>query len=249
MLTKNQLKYTASLLQKKHRNLERKFLVEGKKLVEEALLSGWKVEQIICTNQFAEDESGFLQTHNIQPAIIKQQDFNKISDTKTPQGITAVVNKKEPAIAVVKPGNVIAALEDISDPGNVGTILRNADWFGIRDVMLSRGCAEVYNPKTVRSSMGSLFHLTAYDEIHFYKELELLKKKGYAILCADMDGENLYEYTFPEKCIIVLCNEANGPTAELLNLADTKITIPKFGKAESLNVANASAVILSEYRR
>lgn len=250
MITKNELKYYSSLLKKKNREEERKFLVEGAKLVDEALGSKYRCDIIITTNEFAEREDEYifdLQKKQLRVEAVKNYEFEKISDTVNPQGIAAVfvMNKEEEFIA----GNIILALEDVSDPGNVGAILRNCDWFRVTSVVLSETCADIFNPKTLRASMGSLFHLSIKRSQNFIDDINKLTGEGYSIMTAHLSGENIYNLTPPEKFVIVFANEANGPTMELLNVSDKLITIPKFGKAESLNVANSSAVILSEIKR
>ena len=144
---------------------------------------------------------------------------------------------------------MIVALENISDPGNLGTIIRNCDWFGVNNILLSKECAEIYNQKVIRASMGSLFHLSIIEENDLINSLKDLKTKNYDIVTADLDGENLYKFKRGKDIAIVFCNEANGPSKELLKISNRKITIPQKGKAESLNVASASAVILSELTR
>jgi RNA methyltransferase, TrmH family len=251
VISKNELKETASLLQKKHRNEKSKFIVEGRKLISEALSSGFVCELIISTNHFNEVSEDFFQDKNIKSIrheTAKQVEFEKLSDTKTPQGVIGVFQKKEIRKAVLN-SDIIVALENISDPGNLGTILRNADWFGFRQIILSENCAEIYSPKVIRSSAGSVFHLDIFEEENFFDSLRELKRKNYKIFTADLDGKNVYELESKEKCIVVFCNEGNGPTNELLAISDSKITIRKIGKAESLNVASASAIILSELSR
>jgi len=249
MLTKNELKYYSSLLQKKVRQKERKFLVEGVKLIKEGLNSNLKCEIILHTKSFFDDNKQFFEK-GILPAdrieVLKSLDFNKLTDTKTPQEVAAVFQMPNKISGTLLSGKLICALENISDPGNLGTILRNCDWFGIEQVILDGNCAEVYNPKVIRASAGSVFHLDIFEQDDFYNFLKLQKQSGYQILCADLDGQNIYNYKQAGKEIIVLANEANGPTKNLLDISDTKVTIPKRGKAESLNVASASAVILSE---
>ena len=163
----------------------------------------------------------------------------------TPQGITAVFripeNKK---IEEIKSNTVVYA-ENIADPGNLGTIIRICDWFGIETLLVSDNTVDVYNSKVIRSSMGSIFHINITEDVN-HKNLETLKKKGYKLLCADLQGESLYDFDIPDKKIIAFSNETAGPSEELLKRSDHKITIPKFGKAESLNVASASAIIISE---
>lgn len=248
MLSKNSIKYYSTLLHKKYRDRERKFIVEGKRLVTEALESSFICEIVLVTENFFSLESEFVEelktSHCVE--IVKEVDFKRLSDTQSPQGILAVLEKEKLRFIFEPKSNVILAMENISDPGNVGTIIRNADWFGIKQIILSEECAEIFNPKVLRASMGSVFHIELADTIDFYLELARLKDNGYKIIVADMDGENIYNFVKPEKFVIVVCNEAHGPSDKLLELADTKITIPQKGKAESLNVASASAVILNE---
>jgi TrmH family RNA methyltransferase len=140
--------------------------------------------------------------------------------------------------------NKLVFLDQLSDPGNAGTIIRNCDWFGIRDVLLSEGTVELYNPKVVRATMGSLFHLKIYEELK-PEILEKLKGRGYKIICSDIKGEDILDFEPPEKSIIVFSNEARGPDNKIREIADYIVSINKKGKAESLNVASASAVILA----
>ncbi len=252
MLSKNELKYYSSLLIKKFRLEENKFIVEGKKIVEEALRSDYECEIIIASNEFAEKEKSFLDSTNkkIRLEKVSNLEFYKLKDTAAPQGIAAVfakkrVNRKE--TEKIK-DNLICCLDNISDPGNVGTILRNCDWFGVKNVLLTENCAEIFNPKTIRASMGSVFHLNIFEDSR-NEDMKKLKKKGYNILCSDLEGENVFSFRFRKRSLLVFSNEANGPSKEIIKIADTKLTIPSYGKAESLNVASASAIILSEARK
>jgi TrmH family RNA methyltransferase len=252
MLTKNQIKYYSSLLDKKERQKEKKFLVEGPKLLFEAVNSLYICEAVFASKQFAEDNSDFiefLEHKEINVEFLKTQDLEKLCDTKTPQGISGVFRFDEDEKFYPENEKLIAALENISDPGNAGTIFRNCDWFGIKNILLSPDCAEKYNPKVIRASAGSVFHIGINRDENFYESLRSLKKSGFKILCADLNGENLYKFNGSEKQVLVLANEAAGPTGALLEICDYKITIPKSGEAESLNVASASAVILSELTR
>ena len=247
MLTKNQIKYYSSLLNKKFRQQEKKFIVEGIKLIAEAIDSDYPCEIIIALKgSAAEDLIKQLNKKKINTEVVKSSDFEKLCDTKNPQGIVGVFHFKQQSQLDFEREKLIVALENISDPGNAGTILRNCDWFGVKNILLSQDCAETYNPKVIRASAGSVFHLNIFEEKDFYNLMKEQKKNGFAILCADLNGENLYSFTANHKIILVLANEANGPTNNLLEICDSKITIPRKGKAESLNVASASAVILSE---
>ncbi len=249
MSSKNQLKYYSSLLNKKQRQEEKKFIVEGLKLISEAVESGFRCEIVIALKEFLDENNSFvkfIEKNKINFDTVKTPELEKLCDTKTPQGVIGVFNFKQQSKTDLGNEKLIVALENVSDPGNLGTIIRNCDWFGVNNVLLSSDCAEIYNPKVIRSSAGSVFHLNIFYESNFYGVLEEQKKLGYKILCADLNGENLYNFTKSGKMILILANEANGPTEKLLEICDSKITIPKKGDAESLNVASASAVLLSQ---
>ncbi len=250
MITKTELKYYSSLLKKKIRDEQNKFLIEGNKLILEALNNGFECEVIICKkDRFIEvdDIIKSISKRVQRIEIIVEKEFQKLQATVNSQGIIGVFKKKSSKIFIESlRGNLLVALDGINDPGNVGTIIRNADWFGVKEILVSQDCADVYNPKTIRSSAGSIFHLAIKNDNNLILSLSSLKQSSYRILCADITGKNIYKYEKGDKEIIVFSNEANGPTADLLNIADQRVTVPKKGKAESLNVANASAVILSE---
>lgn len=250
-VTKNQLKEIASLLSKKFRKEHKRFILEGKRLVEQGLSSKYLCEKVIATNEFIEENQGFINLIKVsgKPVeIVKTSEFKKISDTKTPQGIAAIVKIPEKQ-TINYDEHLVVGLENVSDPGNLGAILRNCDWFGIKTIVLSEKSADIYNPKVLRSSMGAVLNLNIIGSEDFNETLNEFSNKGYTILTADMEGETLFEYSPKGKNIIVFCNEANGPTDDLLNLCDEKITIPKIGHVESLNVACASSVILAEFTK
>jgi len=247
MISKIKLKYYSSLQRKKNRDTEKKFIAEGLKIVEEGLQSGYTCEAVLVTDEFEANNKGYLKKYKIMVESVEQEDFSKIVDTVTPQGIVAIFDFPPPRNPEFVATDIVVCLENISDPGNLGTIIRNCDWFGIKDIVLSKNCTDVYNSKTVRSTMGSLFHVNVYKDVELTAWLSQIKKKDYRILCADMEGENLYTIPQGKKDIIILASESHGPSTEVLTLCDKRITIPKFGDAESLNVASASAVILSSF--
>jgi TrmH family RNA methyltransferase len=251
MLSKNAIKYYSTLLNKKYRERERKFIVEGKRLLEEALNSEFEPELIVATQKYLSDNKVIIEklSQQTKTEIVKEVDFKRLSDTQNPQGILGVFSRGQVNFVFEPDTNFVLALENISDPGNLGTIIRNADWFGVSEILLSENCADLFNPKTLRASMGSIFHVKFSDKIDFYIELENIQKSGYEILVADMEGENVYQHKLNKKSILVLSNEAHGPSDKLLSLSDRRITIPKKGTAESLNVASASAVLLNELTR
>lgn len=249
MFTKNQLKYYSNLNQKKFRLLEQKFLVEGQKLIIEALKAKLHCEVILTTSSFRETNPSFFKNQILQHTtieLISHNELERISDTQTPQGLIGVFEIPKHKPLNPNKEKLIVSLESISDPGNLGTIIRSCDWFGINYIFLTPDCAEVYNPKVIRASAGSAFHVSVIEVENFYEELKRLKEYNLKILIADLNGEDLYEFKKSDKSIVVFSNEAHGPSQELLNIADHVLTIPKKGKAESLNVASAAAVFLSE---
>lgn len=250
MISKAELKNISKLLLKKYRKQEGKFLAEGKRLVEEALNSNTVCEKIITTESYIENDQEILKKikdRNIAIVFVNAKDFLKISSTKNSQNIAGIFKKLLPK-SNYNDENSIIALENISDPGNLGAILRSCDWFGINTILLSTGCAELYNPKVVRASMGAIFNLNIIENLDIYDELRNLKKFGFLINVADMNGTNYREFDWSKKTITVFCNEANGVSEELLKICDSRITIPKKGNIDSLNVSAAAAVILSQIK-
>lgn len=248
MISKNQIKYYSSLLHKKQRKEEGKFLVEGPKLILEALNYSFECELIIHTPAFGDENDDYLNEiarNKIPIEVVKKIDFDKMADTKHPQEIIGIFFEKKSEVDFEKE-NLIVALETINDPGNLGTIIRNCDWFGIKTIIVNSECAEIFSPKVIRASAGSLFHLKIIEGKNFTELLNELKKEGYELLCADINGENIFAYEPEQKSVLILANEANGPSNELLNVCTKTITVPKIGKAESLNVASASAILLSQ---
>ena len=244
-MTQNELKYYSSLLKKKYRTIEKKFLVEGKKIVEEGINSKYFCERIFVSQKFYVNSRSKKLFKDRDFEILNKSELMRLTDTISPQGILAVFRIHEiKKIEHIK-SNIIVFLENISDPGNLGTIIRICDWFGIDTVLSSDNTVDAYNPKVIRSSMGSIFHLDIIDDFKV-DSLDILLDKGYKLVCSDLSGDNLHDFKIADKIIIAFSNEASGPSEELLKKSDYKITIPKIGKAESLNVAAASAVILSE---
>ena len=248
MISNNELKYYASLLNKKYRKIESKFFIEGKIIVEEGLAGNYDCEKVFITGKFEETNPELIKkirSYKAPIEVLKSIDFKRISDTKAPQGIAAVLKKKHAAFSPSRiKDKFLVYLEDISDPGNLGTIIRNCDWFGINNILLSKESAEMYNPKVLRASMGSVFHLNIFEEITL-KEITHLKNSGYSFICSDTEGKNVFDFKRNNKIILFLSNESEGPSQELLSITDHKITIPRKGKAESLNVASASAIMLA----
>jgi TrmH family RNA methyltransferase len=247
MLTKNELKYYSNLLKKKYRKSEKKFIVEGKKLIDEAMGSNYRCEIICATNQFLESEPAECKKlgHSNRFEIIKYNELEKLCDTISPQGICGVFlttpNQKDGDYK----STPVVMLDNINDPGNVGTIIRTCDWFGIEEIILSPNCADIYSPKVIRSSMGSLFHIPLIKYSELSKEILKYRQHKYKALIADLKGESVYKFKNEGKLLVIFSNEAHGPSDNVTGIADKAITIPGYGNAESLNVASAAAIILS----
>jgi TrmH family RNA methyltransferase len=238
-LSKLQLKLITSLSQKKYRLKHKLFMVEGLKGVQEFLNSKFEVYQL-----FSSDASIFLEVEN--RTVISENELKKISNLKKPNKVVAIF--KIPKEKTLCKDGFIVALDEVNDPGNLGTIIRLCDWFGVDQLVCSLNTVDCFNPKVVQATMGSLTRVSiVYTNLEKYiKEVKLPK---YATI---MEGENIYKTELPKKGIIIMGNEANGINSEILKLVTNKITIPRFGKqqqTESLNVATATAIILNEFRR
>jgi TrmH family RNA methyltransferase len=252
MLSKAQIRFLTSLQQKKFRKMHQAFIVEGAKSVEEFIFSSYKVLQVYATSSAIAKLPKIPD--NIKLYEATDEEFHKISALHTPQGILAVVEIPQEPLKDSEIGKIlrpdiknqfILALDDVQDPGNLGTIIRIVDWFGIRHVVCSKGTADVYNPKTVQASMGSLSRISVQygDLAEFIRDTEL------PVFGAVLDGGSVYETVFPPEGIIVLGNEGNGIGREVLANIQHPVTIPRFGDAESLNVGVSAAIFCSEIAR
>lgn len=248
MLTQNELKYFSSLRQKKIRNEEKKIVIEGQRLVEEALKSQFECEVLFFNESYQQKSfSDFLKyTKDVRIEKISNNKFLKLCDTKSPQGIAAVISTPDKSVNINDNETLIVALENISDPGNVGTIIRTCDWFGVQNVLVGNDSVDIYNSKVIRSTMGSIFNINVNESDSFIEDLKELKRNGWTILCSDMDGENIFKQKRNNRSILVLNNETHGPSSDVIEIADRIITIPKIGNAESLNVASAAAIMIAE---
>jgi TrmH family RNA methyltransferase len=253
-ISQSLLKSYSKLTHKKYRQSERKFLVEGVHLVEEALKSDWEVEAIVINSNGFVKEVGKLETWEIGKDVplfeCPGKDFNKLTDTVTSQGIVAVVKMRDHSLenflGTIPRQSIIVALDDVADPGNVGTIIRTCDWFGVDGVMLNEDTVDLYNPKVVRSTMGGIFHIPVIPDVDLGLMMEDGKRHGFKIITTVLDGgKPLNKFSFPDKSIIVFGNEAHGVSKEIEQFADESITINRYGKAESLNVAISCGIILN----
>ena len=240
MVSKNQIKRITSLLQKKYRKQEQLFFVEGVKGVQELLDSNFELVELFTTN------SELFPVDKSKVYAITEFELQKISALTSPNTCLALF--KIPAAVSFEEKGLIVALDDVRDPGNLGTIIRLCDWFGIKTLFCSEESVDVYNPKVVQATMGSISRVNVV-----YGNLEkFLSETKLPVFGTFMDGKNIYKETLPNEGIIVMGNEANGISKAIENLVSERIAIPRFGDlqaTESLNVATATAIILSEFKR
>lgn len=242
MLTHKELGLLQALRNKKDRDQQQIFFLDNPKVIAEHIKSKY-FKKLYVT----EDAGLKYQKYwkNVGYQTISSSELKKISLSTTPQGAVAIFDFL-PIVKFDYQSPNILLLDGLQDPGNVGTILRTADWFGIKDIFLSSTCADVYNPKTLASSMGSIFNVKFYQNQNLPKVIEDLKKNNYKIIASDSHGQ---DNTLPTgKLAIIIGSEAHGISAELIALADQCYQIPKIGQAESLNAAVATGIILYQIK-
>src|SRR5690606_16586155 len=245
MLSKAQISLITSLQNKKYRKQHGLFIVEGIKSVQEFISSSYQVESIFYTDD-ANTKVGKI-SHNIKSHELTETEFQKISTLKSPQGILALVKlPKQQQIKVNDLRNCYnIVLDDVQDPGNLGTIIRTAEWFGIKHIICSIGTVDAYNPKVVQATMGSLSRIQIY-----YVDLhEFISSTVLPVYGALLNGQSIYQTEWEAEGLIVMGNEGNGISTAILALIDQAVTIPRIGQAESLNVAVATTVFCSEIAR
>lgn len=247
--TKNKkYKYIKSLQQKKMRQSEGVFTVEGKKSVFDAIEAKCRIKMLAVSESFFK-ENGFCEVPEAECIVVCDDIFPGLCDTKTPQGIIAVIEINAKKDFNADTDKLYIYCDSVSDPGNLGTIIRTADAAGFGGVLLSAGCADAYSPKTVRSSMGSFFNIDIVTNIS-YDELFKMKEMGFSLFCGALlsDSKNYTEVDFTKPSVIVVGNEANGVCDGILRECE-HIIIPIYGKAESLNVGVAASVMMYEALR
>ena len=237
-LSKNHIKLITSLSQKKYRQKHKLFVVEGVKVVQEFLNSSYELDIVFSSDTNFSSTNKFIK--------VTDQELKKISSLKNPNKVLAIFKIPNQINPIM--GGLILVLDSINDPGNLGTIIRLCDWFGVEQLVCSNETVDCFNSKVVQASMGSLTRVAvSYLDLKKY-----LQNASVPIFVADMDGLDVYKTKLPDSALLVLGNEANGISDEIKQLVTTKITIPRFGaiqQTESLNVATASAILLSEFRR
>ncbi len=252
MLSSNLIKELASLKQKKYRNEYGKFLIEGFHLVEECLRSAYELEYIILREGTdLQGKDAILEMISQNKTIVEplpEKLFSKLVETEASQGIIGVV-KKIPQLNN-KSGNIIIALDKISDPGNMGTIIRTAWWFGVKDIWLSEDCADPYNSKVIRSTQGGIFHVNIREDLDLRSHLLASAKNGYKVYLFTLDAENrLNDIAETNNSILVFGNEAHGISGEILSCGFDKVKINGFSDCESLNAAISAGIALYHFKR
>jgi len=250
MLSINKSKFVRSLHNGKFRKQNERFIVQGPKIVDEILNSAFNVETLFATEEWFNSRPPF--SRDIECIKVTEQELKKISTLKTPNSVLAVVCYKDQSHLPDFAAELVVVLDDIRDPGNLGTIIRTADWFGIRTIICSEESTDVYNPKVVQASMGSIIRVNV-----IYHNLPTLFNSIPAttpVYGAVLNGENIYETTLPKSGLIIIGNESHGLSDEVTPFLTHKLSIPSFSgsgssKAESLNASVATAVILSEFAR
>lgn len=239
MLSKSQFKLIKSLSHKKYRQRQNLFIAEGKKLIQELLDAGLNLNSLFTVSESFGSGSG-------QRVMVSEEELRKISLLTTPQ--TALALFEIPEVVSPSGSGLQVALDKVRDPGNLGTIIRLCDWFGVKDLICSSDTVDCYNPKVVQASMGSLARVN----VHYLDLADFLMNQKKPVFGTFLDGANIYKESLPQEGILVMGNEANGISRSTETYITRRLTIPQFGaerETESLNVATAAAIALSEFRR
>ena len=221
------------------------YIVEGIKMVKEAISENQEIALIAIREDFKID----FDTKKIKIVTISNKIFNDISDVKTPQGILAVI-KKNQNNQIETNSDYILALDSLQDPGNMGTIIRTADSANINQIIINKTTVDPYSPKVIRSTMGAIYRTNIIEVEDLKATLKEMKLKGFQIITTDLKAtQSIYDINYNNKTVVVIGNEANGVSQEILQIADKKVIIPMLGKTESLNASIAASIMIYEYVR
>ena len=247
------IKNIKKLKEKKYRDLENVYIVEGIKMVKEAILEKASIRKIIICDDCEKSDSIpkelMYEIAKYECIYVTNKVFKYITEVQTPQGVMAIIEKNNKNKEINYEEDIIVALDDIQDPGNLGTILRTVDSCGLKQILISKGTADPYNPKVVRSTMGAIYRVKIIECEDLEKTLKEVKKNKFKILVTSLENsKSIYDVKYDKK-VIVIGNEANGVEDKIIKLADEKIKIPMLGKTESLNASVATGIVLYEYVR
>lgn len=247
------IKDIRKLREKKYRDLTGTYVVEGVKLIKEAMEENAKIKKIVVCEDCLKDnctEQKFLyQIAKFDCIYVSSKIFSLLTDVVNPQGMLAIIEKESSEEKLKFTEDIIIVLDGIQDPGNLGTIIRTIDSAGLSQVVLSKTSVDAYNPKVVRSTMGAIFRVKIIEAEDLVLTLKNMKKHKYKVVATSLSGtENIYEIDYNKK-VIVIGNESKGVSKDILDVADMKVKIPMIGKTESLNAGVATGVMLYEYVR
>ena len=247
------IKHIRKLKDKKYRDESNEYVVEGVKLVEEAVKENAKIKQIIVcedtTRTYEIPTHIMLEIARYECISVSNKIFNIITQVTNPQGIMAIIEKNAQDAQIDYSQDIIFVLDDVQDPGNLGTILRTVDSIGLNQIIVSKGTADAFNSKVVRSTMGAIFRIKIIEVENLVQEIKEMRKHHFKLMVTSLQTKNsIYDIDFNKK-IIVIGNEANGVSKEIQDMADEKAKIPMLGRTESLNASVAAGVVMYEYVR
>ena len=247
------IKHIRKLKDKKYRDESNEYVVEGVKLVEEAVKENAKIKQIIVcedtTRTYEIPTHIMLEIAKYECISVSDKIFNIITQVTNPQGIMAIIEKNAQDAQIDYTQDIIVVLDDVQDPGNLGTILRTVDSIGLNQIIVSKGTADAFNSKVVRSTMGAIFRIKIIEVENLAQAIKEMRKHHFKLMVTSLQTENsIYDIDFNKK-IIVVGNEANGVSKEIQDMADEKAKIPMLGRTESLNASVAAGVVMYEYVR
>ena len=247
------VKHIKKLKDKKYRDENNEYIVEGVKLVEEAVKENAPIKKIIIcedtTRTYEIPTNIMLEIARYECIYVTDKIFSSITQVTNPQGIMAIIEKNSEKETIDFSQDIIVMLDDVQDPGNLGTILRTVDSIGLNQIIVSKGTADAFNPKVVRSTMGAIFRLKIIESENLAQTIREIRKHHYKLVVTSLQTENsIYDIDFNKK-IIVIGNEANGVSKEIQEMADEKVKIPMLGKTESLNASVAAGIVMYEYVR
>jgi TrmH family RNA methyltransferase len=255
-LTKSELKYIRSLSQKKVRDREGKFLLEGWRPLQEALAAKAGIDLVLIEKSAADREENRkvlseVRKRSLPLKFVTARELDLLSSTVHSQGVLAILKKKRHTIdeLLSRKLQIVVAADGVSDPGNLGSIIRSCDWFGVDAVLLGMGCVELYNEKVLRATAGSIFHLPIVEQVDLAIVLAEAKRLGYGLYSLSADGSKSYlNGSLRTPCILIFGNEAHGVSAAVRSVSDEIVHIPSYGSAESLNVGVACGIVLAHLR-
>lgn len=247
------VKHIKKLKEKKYRDINKEYIIEGIKLIKEAIEEKAEIKQIIicedCDKADIIPKELMYEIAKYECVYVNKKIFNTLTDVVNPQGILAIIGRSDNKNQIDYMQDIIVALDDIQDPGNLGTILRTVDSVGLTQILVSKGTADVFNPKVVRSTMGAIFRVKIIECEDLMQTLKEVKKHKFEVVVTSLQTtKSFYEVNYNKK-IIVIGNEANGVEKQIQEMAENKVIIPMLGKTESLNASVATGIMLYEYVR